>query len=207
MNDPWKEKWNERYGMESYAYGTEPNEFLEDQLKALKPGRILFPAEGEGRNAVFAAKNGWEVSAFDFSHEAQKKAQKLAETNEVNIDYHLGELSEMQYEVESFDCIALIFAHFPGPVKSTIHKKLLTLLKKGGTVIFEAFSKKHLYYQNLNAKVGGPKDLETLFSIAEIEEDFKEFTVKMLEEKEINLSEGQYHQGKGSVIRFVGIKN
>lgn len=205
-NDPWTQRWNERYGQAEYVYGEEPNEFLMEKIKELSPGNALFPAEGEGRNGVFAAKLGWKVAAFDLSEEGKKKANKLAEKHAVSIDYQVGELQNLNYKNESFDLIALIYAHFPAEIKSEIHQSLTKLLKKGGIVIFEAFSKKHLDYQTKNPAVGGPRDLGSLFSLEEIKNDFNDFEFLELEEKEIELSEGQFHAGLGSVIRFVGIK-
>ncbi|EMM82692.1 thiopurine S-methyltransferase domain protein [Leptospira interrogans str. 2002000626] len=73
MSDPWTDRWNERYNKEEFAFGEQPNEYLKEQLEKLKIGTILFPAEGEGRNAVFAAKLGWNVSAFDISIEGKRK--------------------------------------------------------------------------------------------------------------------------------------
>jgi hypothetical protein len=70
--------WNERYGADEYVYGKEPNGFLKEFIDNHPPGKILLPAEGEGRNAVYAASKGWEVTAFDFSEEGKKKALKLA---------------------------------------------------------------------------------------------------------------------------------
>lgn len=201
-----KEFWNDRYSKDSYAYGSTPNEFLKQELVKLEKGKILFPAEGEGRNAVFAANEGWIVDAFDLSEEGQKKALKLAEQQNVTIDYQVGEFSQVNYEKESFDAIVLIFAHFPTEVKSEYHKKLATYLKKGGVIIFEAFSKKHLEYNSVNPNVGGPKNIDMLFSIEEIENDFKGFEIIKLSEETIELNEGDYHIGQGSVIRFVGRK-
>ena len=85
MNDNWTDRWNERYKKEEFAYGQQPNNYLKEQLGKLSAGTILFPAEGEGRNAVFAAKLGWTVSAFDISVEGKKKASRLAEANNVTI--------------------------------------------------------------------------------------------------------------------------
>ena len=83
MNEPWIERWNDRYSKDEFAYGEQPNNYLKEQLQKLDAGAILFPAEGEGRNAVFAAKLGWTVSAFDISVEGKKKALLLAEINKV----------------------------------------------------------------------------------------------------------------------------
>ncbi|SHM35716.1 class I SAM-dependent methyltransferase [Flavobacterium chilense] len=205
MNN-WTQRWDDRYSNEEFAYGTAPNNYLKEQIEKLQPGSILFPAEGEGRNAVFAATLGWQVSAFDISAEGKNKALKLAEDNTVEIDYQVGELDTLNYQPEQFDAIALIYAHFPAEIKSAIHKALDKYLRKGGTIIFEAFSKKHLEYLAVNDKVGGPKDIESLFSIEEIQADFPNYEIVTLEEKEIELNEGLFHNGKGSVIRFIGTK-
>ncbi len=206
MNNSWTERWNDRYSNEEFAYGEEPNNYLKEQIEKPNPGAILFPAEGEGRNAVYAAKLGWKVSAFDISEEGKNKALKLAETNNVSIDYQVGELESLNYQTEQFDAIALIYAHFPAEIKSAIHRTLETYLRKDGIIIFEAFSKKHLEYLAVNDKVGGPKDIESLFSIEEIQADFPNYEIIELIEKEIELNEGLFHNGKGSVIRFVGRK-
>lgn len=206
MEDTWLNRWNERYSAEAYAYGEQPNNYLQEQLKKLPAGTILFPAEGEGRNAVFAAKLGWQVAAFDISAEGQKKALKLAAANHVTIDYQVGELASLHYQHEQFDAIALIYAHFPASIKSLYHKTLDQYLRKGGTIIFEAFSKKHIDYQLKNEKVDRPKDVASLFSLEEIKVDFANYDFIELAETEVELTEGIYHNGKGSVIRFVAQK-
>jgi 2-polyprenyl-3-methyl-5-hydroxy-6-metoxy-1,4-benzoquinol methylase len=204
MNEAWVDRWNDRYSTDEFAYGEQPNNYLKEQLVQLETGTILFPAEGEGRNAVFAAKLGWKVSAFDISMEGKNKALQLAENNNVSIDYQVGELQGLDYKTEQFDAIALIYAHFPSAIKSTYHKTLSNYLRKGGFLIFEAFSKQHLHYLAKNEKVGGPKEIDMLFSIEEIRADFENYEIIVLEEKEIELNEGLFHNGQGSVIRFVG---
>jgi SAM-dependent methyltransferase len=206
MKDTWTEKWDQRYAEEEFAYGEQPNNFLQQQLALLKPGKILFPAEGEGRNAVFAAGLGWTVSAFDISIEGQKKALKLAEKKQVTIDYQVGELQELNHTEEQFDVIALIYAHFPANIKSSVHNTLNKYLNVGGIIIFEAFSKNHLDYLTKDEKMGGPRDVESLFSVEEIKADFNNYEILELLETEIDLNEGLYHSGQGSVIRFVGRK-
>lgn len=86
MEQIWKNKWDKRYSSEEFAYGEEPNKYLKQQLDKLKVGTILFPAEGEGRNAVYAALLGWNVFAFDISKEGKKKALQLAKSNNVMIN-------------------------------------------------------------------------------------------------------------------------
>lgn len=206
LNDIWTNRWNERYSKEAFAYGEEPNSYLKNQLQKLPIGKILFPAEGEGRNAVYAAKLGWNVAAFDISAEGKAKAMRLAEKNGVTIDYTVGDLQMLPFETGQFDAIALIYAHFPANIKSQYHTSLDKYLRTGGTIIFEAFSKKHIDYVTANEKVGGPKDIDSLFSIDEIRSDFPNYEVLELAEKEIELNEGLFHNGIGSVIRFTGRK-
>lgn len=205
MNN-WADKWNERYRSETFAYGISPNEYFKKQIDELTPGRILLPADGEGRNGVYAATKGWTVCSFDISTEGKRKAELLAKNQNTTIEYHVCDPHQLNYPFESFDVLALIYAHFPGPIKSEFHQHLNKFLKPGGYIIFEAFSKEHLKYNSINEKVGGPKDLDTLFSVEEIINDFPGYDMIELCETEIELSEGSYHQGRGSVIRFFGKK-
>lgn len=200
------EFWNTRYGAAEFAYGETPNEFFKTELEKLPKGTILLPAEGEGRNGVFSAKNGFSVEAFDISAAGKEKALTLASKHGVSLNYQVGNLAEINYPIGYFDCLALIYAHFPASLKSDYHKKLSTYLRQGGIVIFEAFSKNHIGYQQKYPTVGGPQDLAMLFSIEEIKQDFSNFEILKLEETEVTLSEGIYHQGVGSVIRFIGKK-
>lgn len=206
MKDTWTQRWDDRYKDEAFAYGEAPNNYLKSQLEKLPAGKILFAAEGEGRNAVFAARLGWQAHAFDISEEGKNKALQLAEANNVAINYRLGELPELGYNEAEFDAVALVYAHFPAEIKSAYHKMLASYLKPGGVVIFEAFAKKHLEYVTKNPAVGGPKDIESLFSLEEVKADFVGFDFIGLQETEIELSEGVYHNGTGMVIHFVARK-
>ena len=211
MNQSWDEKyknrWDGRYKDQDYAYGKGPNLFFKEWLQKFEPGSILMPADGEGRNGVFAAQLGWAVTSFDLSVEGKSKALELAKENHVTIDYMVGDLEQLKFETASFDAIGLVYAHFAAEKKSILHQMLNDYLKPGGIIIFEAFSKKHLHFNTLNPKVGGLMDMNMLFSKAEILVDFGNYEVFLLEEEEILLEEGKYHRGKGSVVRFVGRKS
>ncbi|WP_317048728.1 class I SAM-dependent methyltransferase [Reichenbachiella versicolor] len=206
MQDQWLKMWDNRYKQQVYVYGEEPNNYFKEQLSNIKPGKILLGAEGEGRNAVFAAKLGWQVSAFDISHEGKKKALELAKENDVNIDYRVGSFPELGFELDHYDAIALIYAHFPPSLRKDYYQLLDNCLKSKGHVIFEAFGKSHLPYRSKNPKVGGPQDIESLYSIEDLELCFPNYKSIELAEKEIELSEGIYHNGVGSVTRFHGVK-
>lgn len=117
--------WDSRYSAEGYAYGTTTNNFFKYVIDKYKlSGRILMPAEGEGRNAVYAAKNGLNVTAFDTSKEGKKKALKLAKKENVEINYQVGNLFDLDIINEQYDCAALIYAHFPPPPYPIITRKL-----------------------------------------------------------------------------------
>ena len=203
-----KEFWNERYAAKEYVYGTEPSVFFKNVLTEFHlKGKMLLPGEGEGRNAVYAAKTGLDITAFDQSIEGQKKALKLAKSNNVKITYLLGGIEEVKFAESSFDAIALSFVHFPPQLRSSYHMQLAKLLKKDGLVILEGFSKKQFEFFKLNPKAGGPKNLDLLFSLEEIKNDFPQFTILKIEERVLELDEGTYHKGQSSVIRFIGRKN
>jgi 2-polyprenyl-3-methyl-5-hydroxy-6-metoxy-1,4-benzoquinol methylase len=210
MNELWdkeyKQMWDDRYKNQVYAYGKGPNLFFKEWLTKFEPGSILMPADGEGRNGVFAAQMGWEVPSFDLSIEGKLKAEQLAEEIQVAINYIVGDLERLQFEKASFDAIGLVYAHFASEKKSIFHKKLNNWLKPGGIIILEAFSKNHLPLNIADSKVGGPKDINMLYDKEEILADFDNFEMVMLEEKEVDLNEGKYHIGKGAVIRFIGRK-
>ena len=200
------ERWNARYREPEFGYGKQPNVFFEEWLPQFHPGKILMPADGEGRNGIFAATLGWEVTAFDLSVEGQKKATRLADEFGVTLDYQVGDFADLEFTPAYFNAIGLIYAHFPANRKLAFHHRLTQYLKPGGVVIFEAFSKSHLPYKAKNPKVGGPGDLDTLFSIEEITQYFPDFEIHLLEEQVVSLDEGNYHVGEGAVIRFVGKK-
>ena len=201
-----KEFWNERYANEAYAYGKKPNVFFAQQLDMLDSGKLLLPAEGEGRNAVYAAAHGWEVDAFDMSASGKMKAEQLAKEQDVEINYQVGSVEEMSYPEGHFDALALIYAHFPPGNKSAYHRILSKYLKPGGVVIFEAFSKSHLKFNTVDARSGGPKNEAMLFSTEELQADFPDFEIQLLVEEEVQLSEGDFHNGPAAVVRFVGKK-
>ena len=198
--------WNTRYGSEEYAYGTDPNEFFKKFIQEYPPGKLLLPAEGEGRNAVYAAGLGWKVSAFDMSEEGKKKAEQLAKIKQVKIEYDVLNLEQTNYPENSFDAIALIYAHFPPHKKSEYHNFLDRYVKTGGIMILEGFSKSHPEVSIENKKPSGPQMIDMLYSMEEIKEDFNNYEIIALKEKVIELNEGMYHKGKSSVIRFVGRK-
>jgi 2-polyprenyl-3-methyl-5-hydroxy-6-metoxy-1,4-benzoquinol methylase len=197
-----KDFWNARYKEEAFAYGTKPNTFFKENIDKLSAGKILLPAEGEGRNAVYAARQGWDVTAFDFSEEAKNKTLKLAQEHEVSLNYDIMNVADFLSENTIFDAIGLFYAHFPAHLRANFHQKVVQVLKNQGILIFEAFHKNQLNYSS-----GGSKDLAMLFSVEEVEKEFEGLQILSLDDKIIDLDEGLYHQGKGHVVRMLATKN
>jgi hypothetical protein len=196
--------WNERYKEEGFAYGSEPNEFIASELMKLNPGKILFPAEGEGRNAAYALEQGWQVGAFDISRAGREKALFLAADNASNLHYDVCDAAAfIQDALAEYDAIAFCFTHFPGPKRVEEHKALAALVKPGGMAIMEVFAKGHTEYNTMDPRVGGPKEESMLFDLNEAIEIFHGFELLLCEEREVHLQEGKYHIGLGKVLRVV----
>jgi SAM-dependent methyltransferase len=207
MTEPMsKQFWDDRYNKEVFAYGESPNNFLAKHLKAFQPGRILFPAEGEGRNAVYAASLGWDTVAFDISTAGRLKAEMLAHKTGSQLDYHIKSAIDFDYSSDSYDAVALIYAHFPRQIKDHFHQMIQQCLKPGGVIIMEAFSLLNLEYQKINPYIGGPSDPEMLYTVDEVMDAFPSCKTVFLEQVEVELHEGVYHNGTGSVIHYIGIK-
>lgn len=194
-----KEMWERRYAADEYAYGEEPNAFFKACLDRLPaPGRILLPAEGEGRNAVYAARRGWRVDAFDFSPAGRDKALRLAERHGVHINYEVADYETAHIEPEAYDAVALIFAHTPDSIRRAVHRKLVSALKPGGHLFLEAYSKDQLAYGT-----GGPPTEALLYTRDDLREDFAALEILELEMLEAEIHEGRYHTGLASVVRLV----
>lgn len=193
------EMWNQRYAQEIFVYGTEPNEFFKTQLSGLPKGKILLPAEGEGRNAVFASEMGWEVVAFDSSSAAKEKAEKLMKQKNVQFEYLIESFEDFEHHENFFDVIVLIYAHTFN--RKDNHQKIVRFLKPGGLLLLEGFSKKQIRFNS-----GGPRNIDMLFSADELKSDFSEFTQMDIDELEIELQEGPLHIGEAAVIRAIGKK-
>jgi SAM-dependent methyltransferase len=189
--------WNERYQKKDFQYGTQPNDFMAAEIKLLSPSRILFPGAGEGRDAVFAAKLGWETHAFDLSEQGQIKALRLASEQKTHIHFNVADASLVKFPLDSFDVIALTYFHLPLEVRLPFYERCVSWLKPGGFILLEGFTKKQL---GLNS--GGPKNIEWLFSAKELEKEFPGLHIVMNEEKQRVLDEGPLHQGKAEVVQF-----
>ncbi|MEY4278232.1 MAG: hypothetical protein RL377_236 [Bacteroidota bacterium] len=194
--------WDERYSQRDFVYGESPNIFFAETLSNFTPGVIILPCDGEGRNAVHAARQGWEVKAFDLSEAGKLKASHLALKYGVLIDFQIMNASTANYPAASADLVALIYTHLPPEVRKALHANIAKWLKPGGKVILEVFSP-----QQLGNTSGGPKDLSMLYTKEILSEDFKELQIESLDYVYIELAEGKFHEGPADVVRMIATKN
>jgi SAM-dependent methyltransferase len=192
--------WNAHYSANEYAYGTEPNDFLKEQTFPSN-GKILCLAEGEGRNSVYLAKQGYDVTGVDFSVAGIEKINRLAAENKVYIHTICADLANYQLEENAWDGIVLIFAHLPESVRKAVHSQVYKALKPGGKLVLEAYRLAQLEYQT-----GGPKSLDLLYSKELLTTDFNLFQQLSVEEKTRDVHEGKYHFGTAAVVQVVGVK-
>jgi Methyltransferase domain len=189
--------WDNKYKQAGFGYGIQPNQFFKQIIDNEKAGTLLLPGEGEGRNAIYAAKNRWNVSAFDSSKVAIEKAHNLAAKYNLTFNYFLSDIDKFQTK-EKFDIIAIIYLHLVPEQRKSFHLRLMGMLKNNGKLIMEVFSK-----EQLTNNSGGPKDLNLLYSIEDLENDFSNFRIDHVEQLDVDLNEGSWHQGKANVIRMI----
>lgn len=195
--------WNKRYGDSDYAYGTEANQFLTQQQHRLKPGmKTLVVGDGEGRNGVWLASQGLDVLSVDLSPLGLKKAEELATQRQVKIETECADLTSWNWPKAAYDLVVTIYVHFAPEVRQRMHESMLETLKPGGLLILEAFNLKQLQYQT-EYDSGGPKIPEMLYTPEMLQQDFTGGKILELRETITELCEGQYHQGKASVIRLI----
>jgi 2-polyprenyl-3-methyl-5-hydroxy-6-metoxy-1,4-benzoquinol methylase len=192
--------WNEKFAGTEYVYGKAPNAFLQETLPTIKGKTFLFPGEGEGRNAVWAARQNWEVTAFDQSTAGQQKCQQLANEFNVNVDYQINNVLDFSSTIE-YDAVGLFYLHLPVDIRRSFHNKIWDLVSIGGYLILEGFNPNQLQYTS-----GGPKDISMLFSIEELKIDFPLATFIIAEEIESDLNEGPFHQGTAALTRIFAQK-
>jgi 2-polyprenyl-3-methyl-5-hydroxy-6-metoxy-1,4-benzoquinol methylase len=195
--------WDKRYGESGYAYGTEANQFLTEQQHRLKPGmKTLVVGDGEGRNGVWLASKGLEVLSIDLSPVGLKKAEALAIERQVKIQTQCADLTTWNCPKAVYDLVVAIYVHFAPEVRQRMHRSMLKALKPGGLLILEAFNIGQLQYQ-IEYDSGGPKLGSMLYTPDMLRQDFAGRKILELIETITELHEGQYHNGKASVIRLV----
>ena len=193
--------WDDRYRTEEYAYGREPNEFLREEAHRIAPGRVLCLAEGEGRNAVFLARLGHQVTAVDFSVEGLRKAERLAREQSVEIATVQADLATYEPELDAFTGIVAIFAHLPAAVRKHVHGWTPRALRSGGVYILEAYTP-----AQLALNTGGPRNAALLMTLAELKEELAPLTIDVGREVEREIHEGAFHGGPSATVQLVAAR-
>ncbi len=200
--------WNRVFSEKPYEYGQAPNAFLASFASRFPDeGRAVALADGYGRNGVFLAECGLATLSLDISPVGVETTKKLAEERGVSIDARVQDVSKWQPEGPVYDVVALIYAHFSSTperdycLRRQIHQAAASALKPGGLLILEAFRP-----DQLGKPSGGPKSPHYLYSLAELEEDFKGLEILEGSEVDIELEEGERHRGLASVVRLVATK-
>ena len=193
--------WDERYSAEGYAYGTTPNKFLEENVKCIPKGKILSLAEGEGRNAIFLAKQGYSVTAVDASLVGLNKARKLAKENEVVVEFIHADLAAYDLGENKWDGIVSIFCPLPSSLRKDLHKKVIVGLKRNGVFLLEAYTPDQLKHGT-----GGGNSVDLMQSEESLSLELAGLKFKHLIELERNVIEGLYHTGIGAVVQAIASK-
>ncbi|WP_430459905.1 class I SAM-dependent methyltransferase [Thalassolituus sp. LLYu03] len=193
--------WDERYSGEAFFYGREPNQFLVQNARLLPEGKILCLAEGEGRNAVWLAGQGFQVTAVDFSAAGRSKALKLANERHLSLTYEVADLACFDLGVEQWDGIVSIFAHLPPALRQSVHMRVVRALKPGGVLLLEAYTP-----AQLKLKTGGPKDECMMMTAPLLEKELKGLHFTHLAEMRRPVLEGCGHTGTGAVVQAIGIR-
>lgn len=193
--------WDEKYSAEHYIYGKEPNRFLAEHVAELPPGDVLCLAEGEGRNAVYLAGLGFNVTAIDRSQVGMDKARRLAAEKSVEIHTICADLADYDLGTARWDGIVSIFGHVPPTVRHKVYAKLHQALKPGGILLLEAYTP-----DQLGRGTGGPRSADLLLTADILRAEIPGLDFLRLEELEREVIEGTGHTGLSSVVQLVARK-
>lgn len=192
--------WDDRYGADDYLFGTEPAAFLVAQRHWLRDGdTTLVVADGEGRNSVYLAERGLEVTAMDVSPVGVAKARALAAARGVQVDHREGDVLTWDWRTASYDCVVAVFIQFLDPDRrAAVFHDMRRSLRPGGRLFLHGYRPEQVDYAT-----GGPPYREYMYTESLLRESFPDLLVERLESYEAELHEGTGHQGRSALIDFV----
>jgi hypothetical protein len=193
--------WDEKFDSETYIYGKEANAYVKENFvtKPHTAQNVLLLAEGEGRNAVYLAQLGYEVTTYDMSEVGIDKQHKLAQEHNVTINANYGDITASNLcSDNTFNYSINIFGHVPQEGKQGMFNNLVKPLVTNGHSYFEFYTT-----GQLANGTGGPKDKHMLYEVDEIKGYLEQLPVKIhsLTKRDITRYEGTAHKGKASVIQ------
>lgn len=194
--------WDDRYSEAFASYGTEPNDFLREVANRIPPGPVLCLAEGEGRNAVFLAERGHDVTAVDLSEVGLSNARALATERGVEIRTVCADLADYDPGVSCWAGIVSIWAHVPPAVREQLHAKCVRALSPGGAFVLEAYSPRHLDRPGQ----GGPPSAALLMTPEALRRELAGLTFERCEEVDRDITEGRYHRGPSSTVQLLAFR-
>jgi SAM-dependent methyltransferase len=189
--------WDQRFGEDGWAYGTEPNDLV--AATTLPDGPVLCLAEGEGRNAVHLARRGHAVTAVDISAVGLAKARGLAERHGVSIHTEVADLATYAIGEGAWAAVVLVWAHLPPPVRARVHAAAVRGLRPGGILVLEAYTPDQLRF-----RTGGPQVTELLMTLDGLRTELAGLELLHAVELERDVHEGRYHDGRSAVVQVVG---
>lgn len=191
--------WEASYTAVDNLFGARPSTLLQSCAHLLAAGqKALAVGDGEGRNGVWLAEQGLEVLSVDLSPTALKRARDLARQRGVDIETLCADLCQWHWPEEAFDVVALIFVHFPPPLRRNLHHHMSAALKPGGLVIIEAF-----HVTQLQFDTGGPDDPAMLYHEDLLLEDFSGLEVLKNDKAITEVVKAGEPAGEGMAMRFV----
>lgn len=194
--------WDDKYSDEEWVYGTEPNDFLAQTYAAIPhAGNVLCLAEGEGRNAVFLAEKGFDVTGVDASEVGLSKATKLAADRGVHVSLVNSAIESYDLGENRWHGVVSVFAHFPSAIRKQVHAAVVKALKPGGVLILEGYT-----VDQLGRGTGGPKDAELMMSAAGLQNELQGLEIVQLQEVVRPIIEGKGHTGDGAVVQLIAKK-
>lgn len=195
--------WDQRFQTDAYVFGTEPAKALLKLESYLVPGgKTLVVADGEGRNSVYLASKGFDVTATDYSEVGLTKAKRLAEERGVAVEYVVEDIFERDWSSEQYDNVVAVFIQFVPPSQMTkVLSGLAAALKPNGTLLVHGYTPKQVEFGT-----GGPPNPEHMYTEAMLRDVYQHLDIRLCEAYEDMLDEGSGHSGKSALIDFVGIK-
>lgn len=198
MSDPTS-FWNARYAESGFAYGDQPNDFLREVANRIPTGPVLCLAEGEGRNAVYLATRGHDVTAVDLSATGLAKAEALARSRGVSIRTVVADLDAYVIQPGAWAAIVSIWAHVPESLRARIHRAAVAGLRPHGVFVVEAYTP-----AQLALGTGGPKDASLLVDPDDLRRELAGLELVRFESITREVHEGPYHDGQSAVVRVLG---
>jgi len=164
--------WDERHAAREPIESPEPDPTLVEEIGSLPPGRALDLGAGDGRNAVWLASQGWDVTAVDFSRVALDRGRVLAKDRGVRVEWKLADLLEWSPGTGRYDLVTLFFIHLPPDQRRDVYARAAAAVAPGGTLLIVGHDR-----TNLADGVGGPQDPDVLFTPSEVAADLPDFRI------------------------------